>query len=376
MRKGYIKIVEGFSLVELIVAMAIFVTVIMVTTTTFTTILTKGSQQAKSTETQIEGIVGLELLRADLQQAGFGLPWSYQSPITFREYVGDASSKEAIMSLNDGGLNNPALAPRAVFSVNGENSAGINGSDYLTIKSTVVGMNTASKKWTYMHYSSTGSKEKQWDGKANFQRSDRVIVIKMSILNHDIRKELVVNGSFYVKSSLLSTFVPINSKETYLVYGVDTDTDLTMPFNRADYYIKAPTKADKSCAQGTGTLYKATVNHKNGAHNSEPLLDCIADMQVVYSLDTNSDGLVDLHDDASLSTLGATPSAELIRACVKEIRVYIVVQEGKKDMAYNYPEPSLYVGEYGMGRELIIGRDWRNYRWKLYTIVVSPRNLN
>ena len=63
---------RGFSLAELVVVMAIFLTVMLITANTFKTIANQTSQQSKSLETQIEGIVGLEVLRADLEWQASG----------------------------------------------------------------------------------------------------------------------------------------------------------------------------------------------------------------------------------------------------------------------------------------------------------------
>lgn len=82
--------------------------------------------------------------------------------------------------------------------------------------------------------------------------------------------------------------------QSYLVYGVSLDTDLRMPFNRADYYIARPDPMPEGCAPGTGILYKALVSQSNGGlSNALPVIDCVADMQVAFGLDTNSDGGID-----------------------------------------------------------------------------------
>ena len=55
----------------------------------------------------------------------------------------------------------------------------------------------------------------------------------------------------------------------------------------------------QACAPNTGILYKATINQSDGAiinqSDGYPLaiLDCVADMQVIYRLDTNNDGTID-----------------------------------------------------------------------------------
>ena len=69
-------------------------------------------------------------------------------------------------------------------------------------------------------------------------------------------------------------------------------------------------------------------------------------------------------------------SAETIRNAMKVIKVYILAQNGRKDPNYQGPA-SIAMGEAG---ELSLTRTYdlsslRNYRWKLYRIVVRPKNL-
>jgi hypothetical protein len=64
---------------------------------------------------------------------------------------------------------------------------------------------------------------------------------------------------------------------------------------------------------------------------------------------------------------------------VKEVRVYILSHEGQSDRAFKFASSMITVGEFGLGRTFnlsaTIGLGWENYRWKVSTIVVKPRNL-
>ena len=53
------------------------------------------------------------------------------------------------------------------------------------------------------------------------------------------------------------------------------------------------------------------------------LLDCVADIQVAYGIDTNQDGVVDAHTN-DISALSASD----IRLQVREARIYILSHEG------------------------------------------------
>jgi prepilin-type N-terminal cleavage/methylation domain-containing protein len=387
---------NGFSLTELIVVMGIFVTVLMITAAAFKTVLSQAGKQFKSAETQIEGIVGLELFRSDLQQAGYGLPrgftnsrWLFPSgsAITYAECTASAFNGVDPTTLNDA----PSGIPRGVMSVNGDvgNSVGFNGSDYLTIKSTVSGVNSTAKKWNYLNYSSTGGTRKLWNNANDLATGERVIVIRSSFLNLLNYKQLVVNGgaNFFTTvpaGNFPSAFSPPNSTDTFLVYGVDPDTDLRMPFNRTDYFVKLPPKIQASCAPNTGVLYKAMVNQGDGKHTLIPLLDCVANMQVVYSVATTGGNNIDFHYDATFGGTGGTPltnpTLDVLWNQLREIRVYILAQDGRKDPGYTYPNQTITVGEFGMGSDIdlatTIGADWNRYHWKVYTIVIQPKSLN
>jgi len=178
----------------------------------------------------------------------------------------------------------------------------------------------------------------------------------------------------YSSSAFPIEYSPAGATTRFVIYGVDPDTNLRMPFNRADYYIQRPASIPQACAPNTGVLYKATINQSNGALNPEPLVDCVADLQVIYRLDTNNDGTIDstVNDISGLT-------AQQIRDRVKEIRVYILSHEGQKDGAFKFASSTITVGEFGVGRTFnlssTIGSGWENYRWKVSTLVVKPRNL-
>ena len=174
-----------------------------------------------------------------------------------------------------------------------------------------------------------------------------------------------------------------------LVYGIDPDYAPKMPFNRADYFITSIDTSGnrivpKRCAPNTGVLVKAVVNHNDGGFTYLPLLDCVADMQVIYGMDLDNDKdfepLVALSLDGYSEDLTAT-SSQTIRDQVKQVRVYILAHEGQKDPTYTYPSSTVSLGgDVSLGRTFNLATrigdpEYKNYRWKLYTIVVTPNNL-
>jgi len=369
-----IKREAGFSLVELMITMVVFLLVIAVAASVFTGLITQFKQQSKISETNIEGIVGLEILRQDIGNAGYGLPWN--GLVAYNEAATAPAS-----NYNDNG--NP---PRAILS---GNNTGINNSDYLVIKAINVAMNDQCKKWTTIKVAPFGSLpapgnpriwvpdrenvNKEDDGSTN--NNVRVIVLSPGSTELN-RRTLVTNGAtFFTRYNNItsSPWPPADATETRIIYGVDPDTDLRMPFNRADYFIWTA-NVPQRCAPNTGVLEKAVVNQGDGRLTFLPLLDCVADMQVIYRRDTDGDGSIDnTTDDISALT------TQQIRDQVQEVRAYILAHEGQYDRNFTYPNSTITVGEFGLGSNFnlaaTIGTNWQNYRWKVYTMVVKPNNL-
>lgn len=366
----------GFTLIELLITMVMFLLVIAAASNIFTGLLTQFKQQSKITETNIEGIVGLEILRQDIGHAGYGLPWVIPTGVTYSE----ASSTPA-STYND--ASNP---PRAIVSGNG---TGFNGSDYLVIKAVKVARNDACQKWTTQSSSNT---KRVWSiASEDLNGTDRVIVVFPGSTDLNSRSLVVSGGNFTTTFNNTSGFAPSIATDTNIIYGVDPDTNLRMPFNRADYYIST-SNVPQRCAEpgtGTGVLVKSVIEHATGNRGAGlPLLDCVADIQIIYRVDNNNDGTIDNTTD-NLATLTDTNSNGIIddreiREQIKEVRVYILAHEGQYDRNYTFTNftPSacatcIRIGEFGMGSDFNLATitNYQNYRWKMYTLVVKPNNL-
>ena len=419
---------KGFSLLEMIFVMAIFTVIIMVTTKTFDKILSETSQLKKTSETNIEGIVGLEVLRKDLASAGYGIPWSLGT-ISYGEALSDLTPGFAVDGIVPNSLNDaPSGVPRAIASgsstattkmIDGSATAELTnpGTDYLSIKAVNVSLVDCARKWSYVNYSGAPGTNLSYIKQSSsaderFAANDSIITLVDSLATGKVRSLAQVGATDfsykYSGSSPPQTVYKPGSnivrssdgvsitQDMYTVYGVNnlsgSDT-IRMPFNRVDYFVKRPiTDMPSYCNKGTGVLYKAVVNNTTEASNGGkyltqmPLLDCVGDLQVVYELDTSGTdkkGVVAYAD--SLSGM----SAQAIREQLRTIRVYLLVQEGKKDRNFSYPYTDaskvIVVGDPNLGNlgrilsktsmDTYFGADWINYRWKVFTIAVSPKNL-
>jgi prepilin-type N-terminal cleavage/methylation domain-containing protein len=364
-----LRVSKGFTIVELLISMGILLVIIALVSGTFTNIVGQAGKETRLSQREIEFLVNLEHLKMDLENIGYGLPWSYASPLsTYDEAI--ASTLCGGNGVNPASFNDTGTAPPRPIS--GADNRCVNQSDYLVVKATNIARNSASQKWT--HLDSTGPY--LW-GMDDFEANDRVILILPKAGESTVRQLITSNGPFSFKYSEEQNHRPDQEQIRYIMYGIDPNTNPRVPFNRADYYIST-SNVPSDCAQGTGVLIKAILNHSNGGFNSLPLLNCIADFQVIMGWDTNEDGTLDTYSSPDV-TAGTSQfsNPDVIRNRLKEVRVYLLTHDGKMDRNYTYPNSTITVGEFGLGKvfDLTQINNYQNYRWKVLTLSVRPRNL-
>jgi len=388
---------RGFTLVEMLIVMTVFIVVIMITGDAFNKILTQTNKLSGIEESNIEGVVGLEIFRHDLEQAGYGLPYVYDTvPPNYIEATSDVPKL-----LNDAPNGLPRAFAFQKYSTTVDDAGatynGVKGSWYLAVKGVSLSRAAGAQKWTYATYSSNsyGSKPPKIWPSENFASGDRVIVLKRTFFEKSYSNSLAYDtgapGTYwttYNKDGFTPAFSPRNANEMVYAYGLGQTNDTSVA-------SKYPT----SCAPNTGILYKASVNQSDGKLNYMPLLDCVADMQVVMGWDLwnasssseGQDGIIDTWSspsDASgaITVMGAASqtivknallSPESIRKSLKILKVYVLAQNGKKDSSYTSIQKLNVAGkgELSLGREYSLTPDMINYRWKVYSIVTHPKNL-
>lgn len=348
---------RGFTLVEVMIALVVML-IAMTAVSTFL-VGTRGSggvlnafkQQGKIAQSGLDSIIGLEILRKDIEHAGYGVPWN-NIPV-----YNEATSG----ILND----SPTAAPRGIVSVDAP-AFTLNNADYLVIKASCVAMNDACRKWTTLQ---VGDAKRAWitvpANAENMNNTDRVIVMAPGSTGTNWRSLVIAGGAFATTYNSTAAFAPANLSDTRLVYGIDDASALRMPFNRADYYL-SNANVPQHCAPNTGVLVKAVVKQADGTLDTPlPLLDCVASMQVQYMLDTDGDGTVD-----ATSTDISALSAQQIRGQVRRVHVSLLTHEGQLDPSYTHSPTNIPVG----GTAVNISPNV-NYRWKVYELVVTPDNL-
>lgn len=410
---------NGFTLVELIVVLAMLVTVLALSHNAFLVILSQVSAQSRLAQSNIQGIIGLELLRSDIVSAGYGLPWN-PSDLNYNESDGNKPQNASDQK------SGPPVAVQVGDNVDfKDDSVVLTGTDYLVLRATKLATNAAAQRWSAMTrqltYNSVNDivpnppsiRLTDWQHVAPFAPSDWVTVLTgFEDSDPNNQRRLVT----YTDTAVADTYANATAQNTpyappipnlqipphptsidsapYFVYGIkekdsDADSAPRMPHNRADYFVSRPTrgtiKMPQRCAPKTGILFKGIISQKDGEmFPMLPLLDCVADFQVVFDIDPLNNGSIVEDDAASFSNRKL--SAADIRNQLKNIKVYILTHDGKRDDNYTYPSSTVGVGP-GDGRnsstgstfdfqkKMGAGSGWEHYRWKVYRIVVNPKNL-
>jgi prepilin-type N-terminal cleavage/methylation domain-containing protein len=371
---------SGFTLLEILIAIVILGIIMAMNSTLLENMIRSTRQQGSIVTSQFESALGLEIFRNDLGNAGYGLPDAFPVTVAYNE---PASLPAQLF--NDG---SPAV-PRAIAHSNSVGATGyLANSDYLVIRSPAVGMNNASGKWTYIM--NDAAPVHVWsDSSLDMENGNFMIVIRPRTTAGDTAQLIVDTGgspptppyAIQYNGSAMSNagFIPA-SGERFIAYGVDSNSAPTMPFNRADYYVRRITTGANTtsagCAPGTGTLVKAVANQSNTGFTEYPVMDCVTNMQVVFRIDTNADGT----PDSTVNTLAGF-SPMLIKEQVKEIRVSVLAHEGTFDRGYQHSgNGTITVGPdstlgYNVVLPTLVGANWNRYRWKTYAFAVKPRSF-
>lgn len=379
---------DGFTLIETLITMVLFIVVIMITASIFERMLPKTKIITKSETSNIEGVVGLEMFRRDLEQAGFGLFTDIDNP--------PPSFNEAASA----GYNDVNGIPRAIVAGNNLTSGVLSGTDYLVIKATNAALNPASQCWTSIK--GTGP-SKVWGANDLLEsRKDQVVVVSQSYKNGELERKLIYKTNapstftvaYKVDGNYAYPFAPSSSDKQYYYYGIESEKPASRaPFNRTDYFINRPADVPAGCSPAAGVLFKSVMNQEDGSMRDIPILDCVADMQVVLGWNTSGDpagNAVDTYTDADGSNpsgLSATApdvnDPKEIRTRLKLVKVYLLVQDGGYDRDYNNVATKMEIGETeGTPGSTAVTKtidltqpNYLHYRWRLYRLVVRPKNL-
>ncbi len=339
---------KGLSIVELVITMFIVLLVLSGAYFTYTNLLKGFKQETISVETEIEKLVGTELLRLDLEHAGYGM--GEDEPFFPIEWYEDASlgSYERYME-----------------------------SKKLIIRATLNNTNKKTYGWILFKCSSSSIPLK--DSIVVDSRLDKT---NNSIVLLDDRKKIAST------STDLKLTDECPNEGVFL--GFPIDRDYVNKVGKFDCRFQICHAVNYTFST-SNPLGDCNPNTKNLLREGKPILDCVADMKIQYWLDTNQDGKIDKvgsspieldndhlnetknNDFVDLDGDGKITSPE-IRKQLKLISVYLLMQDGKKDPEFVFDAPSGYV-ETQDNVKLRLPPDFQHYRWKVIKITVKPINF-
>ncbi len=355
-------------MIELLIALVIVIVVLAAAFMSFNRLFQGFKSQTKISESQISSIIGMELLRKDVEMAGFGLPLNCTG-ITFQEATTSPAS-----TYNDAG-NSSNVKP---FELGDD--AGSGSSDYLVIRSAFNPFDDETEKWAYFVGNSSMSGLSPCPltittgGASSFATNTNVVVEDGEAEAKTIQKK-ASNWKFQISSSNKLDKCPdsLTDYHFYMVYGIDSDNDsnpnITMPFNRVDYYLGTPSDGlPVKCASSTYELYRAQINQSDGKTNPQPILDCVRNLQVSFGKFNNS---------TSTMSWGGLPSYALDQKHqIREVRVFILYQKGNRERtAVSSGTITLGDNDTGSLATFTPSGDDSYYHWRVRELAFKPMNL-
>lgn len=372
------------SLVELMASLVIVLVVMAIATSAYLKLIGGYKAQGKMAESYMSNLCGLELLRYDIEMAGHGLPYDMNGNVyseASEGVNGNLAAQVAPKALNDA----PNIPGAFSFS-NGE-VANNTKPDTLAVKSTMAAINTTSRKWSYIYRTGASPQVKAWAPTSplnpllDFDNNERFIILDS--INRGLQPgssalagpwgtdtskrwcyrfiETGFGTGYYHDSSAIPS--PSVNQNINLIYGVSETADpLRMPFNRVDYFLSRSSLPTR-CDPGSYTLYRATINHGDGGRLYQPIIDCVRDFQIAFQL-----------DPGGWRTDLAGLTVQQVREQVRQVRVFILFQEGAMDKNYSF-NGTLNLGDAVTGTLSSHDLTGSHYRWKIQTMTVKPMNL-
>ncbi|RUM60965.1 MAG: hypothetical protein DSY66_03120 [Persephonella sp.] len=351
---------KGFSILELLIAIAISIILMSAIYYTYTTFFMGIKSERVSVEQEIEKIVGLELLRLDLEHLGYGVGINpYESDYKIFEI--NNNGKELIIRTTLNNTRNETIGWR-ICKVKKEKKG-----NYVAFKKDYLEKNN--NNFVYVNDKGVVSYLYYGKDKKIYDRNGTVICDDKSSNNKcpnncpkgDDAIGVFIGYPFCCGSNCNGNCKGCNFGGIYFCTEVK-------------YSLSEPNSPNlpKNCHPNTYNLLRK-VNDDNG----KPLLSCVADIKFTAEvLDKN--GKVVTINDTSDTNLDSN-EIETLRT-VKKINVYILYQEATPpDPKYRFKE---YDGTDSKGsyievdnQRLYLPSNFERYKWKVIKLSVKPMSV-
>ncbi|WP_457643465.1 PilW family protein [Persephonella sp.] len=334
---------KGLTILELLISMFIFIVIIGAVYFTYIKLLKGFKSESAKVETQIEKLVGTELIRLDLEHIGYGISSDETALIT--EW--DSTNKE------------------------------------LTLRSTLNNTREETIGWILIDCSGGGGCTAVSKSLPAVDRDYYVFYIdaidKISKGKGEISIDTGGNISFKTTSPTGGSERFIGFPITQEVYDDTANGCNTGYCNIIDYALSNSNLIDR-CNPNTYNLLRRVGEEAINNTGGEPLLNCVADYTVTFDLDTDNDGTIDTYGYTlpATDTDGDGIDNDEIRNQLKRINFYILIQEGRKQNDFTFTNVVSCGGGTcinGIDVDLVLPADYQNYNWKVIKISVKPMDL-
>jgi type II secretory pathway pseudopilin PulG len=324
--------VSGFSLVELLVAVALLVGVFAIIFPQYISLTRHSAVTRKMIKTQADAYNNLEQMFKDIASAGFGLP-----------AVSD--------NLPSGATSCLRTADKAI-----EIKADNNGSVSIIIRSTAAGDKKEVGAWGVVSIDSNSNVTLSYSSMVF--KDDYLMILDTA--SEKFKKLGLLKFDASGKSSLVEQFSArqtLNGKIAYWIPDKDK-VCYTTSFYLADYDSNDP-KPDICAPNGKKLMRSKDPPDPSG---SAPIMDCVHDQGLAFLIGCmgSTSGIV-----WSDPTMGSCPSSMIPRL----VRVGVAVQAGPREKDPISPASlTLFNGIVdgngnSLGRNITLSNDERYYRW-------------
>ncbi len=306
---------KGYSLIEVLITLFIVSLILSAAYFTYVSIFKSMKGESESVELQMEKIVGLELLRLDLEHVGYGIG----KPLTL------SSDYLILESINDG--------------------------KDLLIRSTMNNTNNATIGWVL----------------CNNNAGSDPIHSELEIPNDNL---VFVDNEGFVAGFVNDGLCPSDG----ILVGFPFDpasTGCGGTCSEIVYYLSS-TNLPSHCHPQTYNLLRKVDSSTGG----NPLLSCVSDFKFTIDLDTDDDNVVDITDQPVDNTI---PANDLRLQLKRINVYMLIQEGGfNPDYEFkNYSSDSEgnFISINGIKLYLPSSPDFKYYRWKVIKISVKPMSI-
>ena len=315
---------KALTLVELLVVLVITILVLSAVYFGYTFLFKKYLRQTATSTIQIESAVGVEVLRQDIEHAGYGI-----------------------------GLNEPTLPIKTEVDSS--------GNYHLKIHSTYNISNDQTRGWALVNCTGVGVSPNQLAPNPTSEPFPSTKAVFLNLTGD------IANGYSDFTCPDAGYYLAYPVPEINLRSG-ESFVCTNQACVEIEYYLYNTSSKNPICPDLPSLGRKVSWKVRSGTTvgRLSPIVDCVADFKVRYNWGNRN--YVDPTTDSAVVSATSTDERENL----KVVHIYLLVREGKYDPNYTFTGSTTVDG---VTLNLPSSPDAIHYRWKVIKLSVEPMNL-